>query len=148
MVRCQALDFWGNFKKIKMLLPTLNSLYLYFAFLFKNKHSKFRIKRTPSHKQDAEKKGNLKIDLRYHNNPTYWDRQAYVNSIDPDLMPQNTASDQGLHCLPLIQQALATMTGSKMDVQIFGKEKEGVKGVPIFRVNAIIGLTGTKTRHS
>ena len=25
-----------------------------------------------------------------------------ANSVDPDQMPQNVASDQGLHCLPLI----------------------------------------------
>ena len=33
-----------------------------------------------------------------------WDRQALANSVDPDQMPQNAASDQGLHCLPYIQQ--------------------------------------------
>ena len=37
----------------------------------------------------------------YHNNPKYWDRQAWANSVDPDQMLQNAASDQGLHCLPL-----------------------------------------------
>ena len=36
----------------------------------------------------------------YCNNPKYWDRQAWANSVDQDLMPQN---DQGLQCLPLIQ---------------------------------------------
>ena len=30
------------------------------------------------------------------------DRQAWANSVDADQMPQNVASDQGLHCLPLI----------------------------------------------
>ena len=35
---------------------------------------------------------------------TYSDRQAWANSIDPDQTPQNAASDQGLHCLPLTQQ--------------------------------------------
>ena len=33
----------------------------------------------------------------------YSDRQAWANSVDPELMPQNAASDQGLHCSPLIQ---------------------------------------------
>ena len=36
------------------------------------------------------------------NNPaysTYSERQACVNSVDPDQTPQNAASDQGLHCL-------------------------------------------------
>ena len=27
-----------------------------------------------------------------------------ANSVDPDQTPQKAASDQGLHCLPLIQQ--------------------------------------------
>ena len=40
----------------------------------------------------------------YRNNPKYWDRQVLANSVDPDQMPQNAASDQGLHNLPLIQQ--------------------------------------------
>ena len=26
--------------------------------------------------------------LEYCNNPKYWDRQAFVNSVDPDQMPQ------------------------------------------------------------
>ena len=40
----------------------------------------------------------------YRNNPKYWDRQVWANSLDPDQTPQNTASDLCLHCLPLIQQ--------------------------------------------
>ena len=28
---------------------------------------------------------------------------AWANSLDPDQTPQNAASDQGLHCLPLTQ---------------------------------------------
>ena len=28
----------------------------------------------------------------------------FANSVDPDQMLWNTASDQGLHCLPYIQQ--------------------------------------------
>ena len=31
-------------------------------------------------------------------------QHAWANSLDPDQTPQNAASDQGLHCLPLIQQ--------------------------------------------
>ena len=34
----------------------------------------------------------------------YSDGQAWANSVDPDEMPQNVASDQGPHFLPLIQQ--------------------------------------------
>ena len=43
----------------------------------------------------------------------YSDRQAWANSVDPDETPQNAASHQGLHCLPLIQQVLYTTSGSK-----------------------------------
>ena len=34
----------------------------------------------------------------------YLDGQAKENGVDPDQMPQNVASDQGLHCLVLIKQ--------------------------------------------
>ena len=33
----------------------------------------------------------------------YLDRQTLTNSIDPGQTPQNAASDQGLHCLQIIQ---------------------------------------------
>ena len=48
----------------------------------------------------------LLISTQYHNNPKYWDRQAFANSLDPDMMLKNEASDQDqdLHCLPNIQQ--------------------------------------------
>ena len=36
----------------------------------------------------------------------YLDRQAWGNCVDPDEMPQNAASHQGLYCLPLLQQFL------------------------------------------
>ena len=42
----------------------------------------------------------------------YLDKQAGANSVDPDEMPQNVASHQGLHSLPLIQQFLDTTSGS------------------------------------
>ena len=55
--------------------------------------------------------------------------------VDPDLMPQKVASDQGLHCLPLIQQFLDSWIGSKMDFFKFynkyGKE---------FRLHMLIHL--------
>ena len=44
----------------------------------------------------------------------YLDSQACANSVDPDEMPQNGTSYQGLHCLPLIQQFLDTILGSKL----------------------------------
>ena len=43
--------------------------------------------------------------------PKYWNRQSWANSVDPDQTPQNAASDQGLHCLPLIQQQLNMISG-------------------------------------
>ena len=51
----------------------------------------------------------------YGKNPKYWYKRAWANSVDPDQTPQNAASDQSLHCLPLIQQYLDT---SKLDVQV------------------------------
>ena len=44
----------------------------------------------------------------------YSDRQAWENSVDPDETPQNAASHQGLHWLPLNQQFLDTASGSKL----------------------------------
>ena len=34
--------------------------------------------------------------IRYRNDPKFSDRQVWANSADPD----QTAPDQGLHCLP------------------------------------------------
>ena len=42
----------------------------------------------------------------YRNNPKYQDGQAWANRIDQDQIPQIVSSDQGLHCLPIIQQLL------------------------------------------
>ena len=57
---------------------------------------------------------------RYHNMPKIWDKHAWANSVlhNPDQMPQNAAaSDQDLHCLPLIQHyILGTSTENKMDL--------------------------------
>ena len=44
----------------------------------------------------------------YRNNPHYWDREAWANSVNPNQMLQN---DQDLHCLPLIQEFLNTLKG-------------------------------------
>ena len=38
------------------------------------------------------------------NLPKVFDRKVLQNSEDPDQTPQNAASDQGPHCLPVIQQ--------------------------------------------
>ena len=50
----------------------------------------------------------------YQNNPKYWDRQAFANSVDPDQIPHNVVSDQVLHCYTY-SKSLDTSTGSKMD---------------------------------
>ena len=47
---------------------------------------------------------NKQRSIKYHNKFIYWNRQAWANRVDPDKMLQNVASDQGLHCLSLIQQ--------------------------------------------
>ena len=44
------------------------------------------------------------VKKAYHNYSKYWGRQAYSISVDPDQTLQNAASDQGLQCLPFIQQ--------------------------------------------
>ena len=41
-------------------------------------------------------------------------KQAWANGVDPDEMLQNTASHQGLPCLPLIQQFFNTTSGSEL----------------------------------
>ena len=51
----------------------------------------------------------------YRNKPKYWDRQAYANSVDPDQTPLNAASDQGLHCLLLVQQYFKHIIGCGTD---------------------------------
>ena len=53
----------------------------------------------------------MSVYFVYH---MYSDRQALANSVDPDEMPHNVASHLGLHCLPLIQQFLDTISDSKL----------------------------------
>ena len=54
---------------------------------------------------------NIRINACYYRNYSkFWDRQAWPNSVDPDQTPQNAASDQGLHCLPLIQHLVVFFT--------------------------------------
>ena len=59
---------------------------------------------------------------------TYLERQAWANSVDPNQTPQNTTSDQGLHCFPLVQQCLHIhrFIGNKMDLLKRYKVKRGV----------------------
>ena len=42
-----------------------------------------------------ESKTGLKYPV-YRINSKYWNRYAFANNLDPDQMPQNAASDQGL----------------------------------------------------
>ena len=46
----------------------------------------------------------------------YPDRQACVNSVDPDQAPQKAASDQGLHGLLPVQHSQIKSTDNKMDL--------------------------------
>ena len=48
--------------------------------------------------------GMLGFDLIKLTYSTYLERQACANNADPDQTLQNVASDQGLYCLPRIQQ--------------------------------------------
>ena len=43
----------------------------------------------------------------------YIEKQAWANRVCPDQTPQNAASGQGIHCLPLIQQSLGTSKSSE-----------------------------------
>ena len=48
---------------------------------------------------------------------------CHNNCVDPDQMLHHTAPNEGLHCLPLIQQVLDTATGSQMDLtEVLGKK--------------------------
>ena len=35
----------------------------------------------------------------------YWDRQVWAKSLDPDQVPQDVASEKGLHCQLFTQQS-------------------------------------------
>ena len=50
----------------------------------------------------------------YRTHPKILYRQAWANTVDPDQTQQDVASDQGLHCLPLILQFVNTSAGSKL----------------------------------
>ena len=58
--------------------------------------------------------------IGYRNNPKCWDKYTFANGVDPDQTPQ----DQGLHCLPYIQQYFNTSRGSIMEYFKF-KDKKG-----------------------
>ena len=79
--------------------PELHPLYHYRTFiggiLLMTKHHFKQVQL-----QDSDKKEILLNTLITQSNGT----DVFANSVDPDQMPQNVASDQGLHCLPCIQQ--------------------------------------------
>ena len=58
--------------------------------------------------------GNTRCIYEYTICPKYLDRQIWTNSIEPDQMLLHVVCDQGLHCLPLVQQS-----GSKIDLLRF-----------------------------
>ena len=54
----------------------------------------------------------------------YSEKQALANSAEPDQTPRDAASDQGLHCLPLIQQFYAHSQAVKWTLKkVYGKEQ-------------------------
>ena len=57
----------------------------------------------------------------YHDNPKYWNKQAWASNIDPDQMSQNVTSDQDLHYLPLTQYFFDTSIGNKRLVEMWGQ---------------------------
>ena len=50
--------------------------------------------------------------MNYRFYPKFSYRQAWANSVEPDQTPQNAASDQGLHNLPVIQYILNTFAST------------------------------------
>ena len=56
------------------------------------------------------------LSCYYHIYRKYLERPTWTNSIDPDQMLQNAASDLGLYCLSQIKQFLDTSKGSKIDL--------------------------------
>ena len=66
--------------------------------------------------------------LRYHIYPKYSDRQTWANSVDPDQMLQNAASDLGLHCLDSSSNSYTKSTDSRNGlVQMLGQAQDGFK---------------------
>ena len=64
----------------------------------------------------------------------YSDRPAWANSVDPNELPQNVASDLGLHCLPISQQFLTQWVVNCWNFRISMVRKWGVW---ILRVNTV-----------
>ena len=79
---------------------------------------------------------NREAEARYRNNPKYWDRYAFANSVDPDQMLQNATSDQGTVC-HTYSNILDTSMGSRMGCFIFSNISSKELSVPILRVNRV-----------
>ena len=79
-----------------------------------NEHINEKTNKNNKREREREREGNIKFAFynawpklqTYRSDPKYWDRQAWANCVDLDQTPQNAASDQGLHCLPLLQYIL------------------------------------------
>ena len=56
----------------------------------------------PYEKKIPASRISLFIQEEYSNDTKYSDRQTKASSVDPDQTPRHAASDQGLHCLPLV----------------------------------------------
>ena len=53
--------------------------------------------------------------LNVYHKPKNWDRQACANSVDPDQMPQNVASDQDLLFCQSLSNIRDTGRGSRRE---------------------------------
>ena len=105
---CQVTMLWSLFswqgQNGSAMLLTLGKCCLIY-------HKKQLMGYPPSKILQSTIMNNVKRKTTYHIYSKYWDRQAWANPIDLDQIPhnmvsQNMASDQGVHCLPFIQQIL------------------------------------------
>ena len=74
------------------------------------------------------------LQLPYYS--TYSGRQAWANSVDLDQMPQNAASDQGLHCLLLINSLRKHAYSNIMRILPPKNEKFQIKNSDVFHISA------------
>ena len=84
---------WVSFVHFLFFIPAYKFALFPVLFLKRQNHLKTLCNETVCMLSDET------VEHLYHNNPKYWDRYVFVNSVDPDQMPQNVASDQSLHCL-------------------------------------------------
>ena len=84
-------------------------------WLIRDRHRRFilcRISATSQHNADQPSELSVWLAVQRFSGSylPYWDRQAWANSVYPDQKPQNAASRQCLHFLPLTQLFLDTKT--------------------------------------